>query len=494
MAEPKVLAIGIDSLEETLLDELLSNGELPVIQQMLDKGMRSSIESEAHIGSGSVWPSFFTGLPPQSHGQYGEWRWIPEEMDVRRFSGEGLVPFWHHLIDDGLSVGTLDIPFAPRHGGTTAFEISEWGAHDVIEGSMAITPEAVQEVVASVPRHPYEADPPKPEGPYDREKLLAIARDSLEGIRLRGDLADRLLRDRKPQLAIINFPEIHHAGHVLWHSVDPKNHIYEEGSGPYPVITPSIADLVKEIDSQIGRLQDSMGAGTSLMIFALHGMEAGRGVPTHGRRLLQTRGYEAPARFHSMSSKERLAHAFTRAKDLAPGWMKDLYHRRAGQMTQIRLARPTMLPRRDWSRTRAFDLPADIHGWIRVNLRARERDGLVASDDYIRLLDDIEDAAREMRTSHGSPVVADVVRPVSAIEDAIQLRIPDLILHWSPEAHLEKVEMSDLSLESPRTARFLTGRHTTRAFCIGTSELARHMRTEMRTEDLHKVIERVFSR
>src|SRR5256885_8916367 len=41
------------------------------------------------------------------------------------------------------------------------------------------------------------------------------------------------------------------------------------------------------------------------------------------------------------------------------------------------LARPTMLPAYDWARTRAFSLPTDQHGWIRINLRGRERAGIV---------------------------------------------------------------------------------------------------------------------
>ena len=36
---------------------------------------------------------------------------------------------------------------------------------------------------------------------------------------------------------------------------------------------------------------------------------------------------------------------------------------------------PGMCTAIDWSQTRAFALPSDQHGWVRINLRGREAQG-----------------------------------------------------------------------------------------------------------------------
>ena len=66
----------------------------------------------------------------------------------------------------------------------------------------------------------------------------------------------------------------------------------------------------------------------------------------------------------------------------------------------------------DWSRTRAFAHPAENQGYVRLNLRGRERDGIVAPEDADALLDEItagcsrssiSTASRRSRRSSASP-------------------------------------------------------------------------------------------
>jgi hypothetical protein len=51
-------------------------------------------------------------------------------------------------------------------------------------------------------------------------------------------------------------------------------------------------------------------------------------------------------------------------------------------MIAYKLAQQTMLPAYDLNQTRAFALPTDQHGWIRINLAERESKGCITPEQY----------------------------------------------------------------------------------------------------------------
>src|SRR5258707_166471 len=101
----RVLAIGIDAAEPQFVRELIEHDELPALKSLLAEGKWLRVTSPAHIGSGSVWPTFITGEEPAKHGVCGEWSWQPETMDLTRYSGCNLQPFWKALRAEGMRVG-----------------------------------------------------------------------------------------------------------------------------------------------------------------------------------------------------------------------------------------------------------------------------------------------------------------------------------------------------------------------------------------------------
>src|SRR5712671_6341484 len=98
-----LLAIALDAAEPRLVRKLIDNGHLPTLAQILSTGRWLTVKSSADLGSGSIWPTFMSGEEPAVHGVYGEWLWQPETMDVSRYSGNTLAPFWKGLADNGIS-------------------------------------------------------------------------------------------------------------------------------------------------------------------------------------------------------------------------------------------------------------------------------------------------------------------------------------------------------------------------------------------------------
>src|SRR6266542_2059313 len=90
----RVLAIALDAAEPTLVQRLIDQGEMPALKSLLARGRWLRVASPTDIGSGTVWPTFITGAKPQPHGIYGEWLWNARSMNLTRYSGDDLNPFW----------------------------------------------------------------------------------------------------------------------------------------------------------------------------------------------------------------------------------------------------------------------------------------------------------------------------------------------------------------------------------------------------------------
>jgi hypothetical protein len=135
----------------------------------------------------------------------------------------------------------------------------------------------------------------------------------------------------------------------------------------------------------------------------------------------------------------------------------------------------------DWSRTKAFVVPSDHHGQIRLNLRGREREGIVDSSEADELCRQIADGLLSFRDEDGSQCVSRVDTAESIVGSgapALHL-LPDLLVRWgeTPSTRLQAVE-------SPKFGRIARtgsgsgrpGGHTDDAFALivpGRSRLAK---------------------
>lgn len=485
----RVLAIAVDAAESTLVRSMIDADELPALKSLLSEGRWLGVKSPAHVGSGSVWPSFLSGENPLRHGVYGEWCWEPERMGIRRMTGLALTPFWRRLAENGTSVGVLDVPFMPLVGLKQGFEVSEWGPHDLFEGRFQAAPEHVSSLVSNHAAHPLSYDRLDAEGPADYENLQRLISASLEGIKLRGSLASRLLTEMRTGFSLIAFTEIHHAAHFLWHTVEPEHRVYADHVFRHlRTIKPALQELFREIDRQIGVLIKSFGEGATVMVFALHGMQPCHGVPAFLSQFLCEKRFARLAGWSSQSWTERAIALMAAAKRLSPDAFKRLYYKTMPTATTQRLARPTMMPAYDWNQTRAFSLPSDQHGWIRINLKGREASGIVPFEEYEKLCQELEELMRSVTTEDGEPLARAVIRPAVSPEDALVSKLPDLVVHWADEVFRADLHIKGSAVVSQPVGRKYIGQHALEGFCILRGAADLHDGESIRAEDFHRVI------
>lgn len=486
---PQVLAFAIDAAEPTLIRKMIDQGELPTLKSLLVQGRWMSVKSPADIGSGAVWPSFFTGDDPGVHGLYGEWCWQAEQMEIQRVTSRRLTPFWKALSENGTTVGIFDVPFMPRLGLSKGFEVSEWGPHDLTEGSVHAAPQRVANLVSNQVAHPLSYDRLDVSGPEDYENVQRLISASLDGIRLRGSLAKSLLAETRPHLSLITFTEIHHAAHFLWHTVEPEHPVYvEDEFGNLRTIKPTLKDIYSEVDRQLGVLIESFGDGATIMVFSLHGMQPSHGVPVVLGPLLCEKGFARLSGWKSQSWTERAIALMAAVKRRSPKALKKIYYKTVPTTATQRLARPTMMPAYDWNRTRAFSLPSDQHGWIRINLKGREADGIVPHDQYEELSGELEQWVRSLTTEDGELLAREVIRTAKDGEAALVSKLPDLVVHWEDEIFAAPLRIKGSAIVSQPTGRKHNGQHALDGFCILRGAADLHKGHSIRATDIHRVI------
>ena len=460
------LAIGVDGAEASVVEQLMNAGELPNLRDLAAAGSWRELRAHGDVGVAAVWPTFVTGTAPDDHGVYADMLWDPDAMELRRWAPNE--PVWSKL-DNGMRVGALDVPTVRPTGRLAAFEICEWGSHVPVLTETAISPEPAAAIVAAHEPHPFGERPALLPGPDDVKGIARLAAECASGLRRRGRLARSLIAERRPDLALIVFSEVHEAGHAYWHTYEPDSPLYADL--PPQDIPPeaTIDALLRELDAEVGRLVEAMPSGAAVAVFALHGMGPGRGRPTFLSPLLVERGWAAPP-----TRAPRNSGALTRAglgalRRRAPHFVRRAYHSVMPRSTVWRVATRTMLAPHDWSRTRAFALPCDDqHGWVRINLRGRERRGSVPQADYSSVRRELAAELAELKDEEGRSLVTDVL-PLGG-DDAPPPLLPDLVVHWAPAALARPVRVAGTSVEAMPASMEFTGSHAAHinGFCIST--------------------------
>lgn len=487
-----VLAIAVDAAEPTFVRRMIEQDEMPALKSLLARGRWLRVVSPAKIGSGSVWPTFISGRDPSVHGVYGEWLWDSTTMSLNRNHGNNLEPFWKQIAGTGTSVGILDVPFMPMIGLAKGFEISEWGPHDILEARTQVTPENVAPIIERNSPHPLQKRI-QLDGPDDYRNLQLLGDACLQGIKLRGETARTLLAATSVGFALIAFTEIHHSAHYLWHTVEPSHRVYSRnGVGGLAETTPTQKEIFHELDQQIGALVEATGSDTRVIVFSLHGMRPAHGTPAFLPDLLCEIGLAKLADWKSQPWRGRALSLFGHLKRALPAPLRTIYYQLTPPNLTFKLARPTMLPAYDWSRTKAFALPTDQHGWIRINLEGRESAGIVPRDQYEILCDELEQIFRQLSSVDGEPLVRDVIHPSKTVDAAMSQRLPDLVIHWADGVFAPDLRIAGSNLSPQFISLKYMGQHGLEGFCI-VSKPDAWPEDHVRAQDMHLLIKQLLN-
>jgi predicted AlkP superfamily phosphohydrolase/phosphomutase len=344
-------------------------------------------------------------------------------------------------------------------------------------------------ILRQSPSHPLSANRFVDTTPDSESDLKELAAACVEGVKLRGALAKRLISETQPQLTVMVFPEIHHASHQMWHTVEPEHPVYSGrklngGRAGEPLIR----NIYREVDQQIGVLVEAVGSRAAVFVFALHGFRPAFGFPAFPGPLLIERGFSRLANWGSQSWGKRALSLMASTKRHTPEAIKQLYYKSMPTAATHKLARPTMLPVYDWQNTRAFSLPTDQYGWIRVNLIGREAQGSVPLDQYEEVCKQLEEMLLPLTTEDGQRLVQDITRTAPNAASALGNPLPDLVVHWQDAAFAWPVRIKDSAVRVEPVGKKSTGQHASEGFCIYRGADSQKLGEVVAAKDLGRLI------
>ena len=184
------------------------------------------------------------------------------------------------------------------------------------------------------------------------------------------------------------------------------------------------------VDQAMDRVISSFPTGTDIIILSPSGMG-----PNNSRSHLLPGMLEAVLADTPQSRPEKSASSggsLWRIRSMVPTSWRALIARAMPDRWANELAARLELRGIDWSRTQGFMLPNDDIGYVRLNLRGRERDGVVEPDRADQTLDRIIAGLQTFENEDGTRAIhrIDRIADLGLIGSATHL-LPDLLVHWN---------------------------------------------------------------
>jgi len=493
MGRRRVLAIGLDGLDVSLAESLMAAGEMPALADVRHRAARFLLDHGSSTRTGLAWEHVASGLSPDAAQ-----RWAAVEFDPATYGvwqeGARFTPWWADLDSQ---VVVFDAPYVDLRRSPGTKGIVGWGAHDPGTVTAARPRALLKEFLQRFDPYPSEwtYETPWPSASRTRQMAAALS----HALEVRAHAAQWLALDRLPEwdffLAVAG--ELHGAMEGLWHGVDRNHPLHEHPSGVEAAR--GLIDVHRGLDRMVGKLVRTVG-DAAVVAFTLGGMGPNHSDPqsmvllpellyrhAFGRSLLSvpSEWTAAPAQLPALTPHDGWGAAAmtwmpTPAQDEeAPGKLRAWARKlpvplkavlkagraavtawRASGVGPVRSSldwQPAARYRGHWPHMPAFALPSFYDGRIRINLRGRERNGVVDPSRYDETCAAIEALLRESRNPLTGEAAVDRIERPATEPLALNGSDCDLVVVWRGVA--TALEHPRLGLIGPVPLR-RTGGHT----------------------------------
>jgi predicted AlkP superfamily phosphohydrolase/phosphomutase len=412
----RVLFIGADAAEATLIERWAAEGHLPAFARLGAAAAPARLENPLETLPGAIWPEITTGRSgrrdaifyPTRQIKTGEGRFRPvraAEHDPRTFYREAAAA--------GRRVAVVDLPHTALERSLGA-HVVEYDLHDHWYGTTSQPPGLLAELRA---RHGDPVITACDDHDGSEAGYLRLVDGLIEGARRKTELLLDLLAREPWDLFAGNYSEGHCAGHQLWHFVDAR-------APRHPRAAPEklrhgLRAVYAAIDEGIGRLMAAAGPGADVLVLASHGMTLYTGGPQLLPKVLRRLGMGGTRR---SAWRAALPGPLVRLLRLVPRNLRRRAHAAADAMPH-----PLELPS-----TRAVDVDNLRCGAIRLNLSGREPRGRVAPGrEEAALIAELRDELLRLEDpASGQRIVEQVLTAREAFGDAHSPDVPDLIVRF----------------------------------------------------------------
>jgi len=412
----RVLVIGLDSAESTLLERWVAEGKLPAMTALYEQGSAYRLDNSWNSLPTAVWPELTSGRRPCNGAVYFPPRQLHTgEAAPRRVLAEEVDPrgFWTIASDAGKRVAAIDLPWTVAPADLNGIFVTEWATHDRWFGTASYPATLVDEIREKHGDYPVHlCDDDYGASLADRERLAA---DLIDAVEHQTRLLLDLLGQETWDLFACAFGQFQCSGHNLWSFMETEQQVPDS-------LRHAIFAVFSKVDEGIAALRAAAGPDALSVVFASHGM----GPLVGGQQLLP----EVLVRLGAGSGAGSTAKIRSRlpvgvrstVRKLVPPKLRHRLQEAAGSL-------PSPLAS---SATRAVTLPGDISGYIRLNLKGREPCGsLDPGAEAEAELSDIRRALLELEDpASGERIVTHVVTAEEAFGPDRHPDLPDLMVSF----------------------------------------------------------------
>src|SRR5205085_7474982 len=377
-----VLAIlQFDSTSVPLLERLLGEGRLPTLAGVRGRGRRYDLDpGSTPLFPSAAYPTLYSGVEIADHGIYSAFPWSPAEQRVRFMRSFPLPRTAWERLPAGRRALVVD-PYDnwPPRSGDGVF-VSGWQYRNRVAAleRWSVPPKAHASLSGRF------GAPPLVEDAYGEQptRRLVQARRRLLAAPARVSAAVRYLLGRERfDLLWATFSAPHFAGHFLW----GKEH---------PELEDTVAEVYEAVDAAIGEIVAALPGDTDAIVLSPIGMG-----PFTSRADMLPEVLEAV--LGGRTNGAAAGSSAFRLRAAVPSGLRAAVASALPAGVVHELAARLYLQGVDWSRTRAVALPGEHNGYVRLNVRGRERDGLVEPGQVDELLDELAAGIATFRDEDG---------------------------------------------------------------------------------------------
>jgi predicted AlkP superfamily phosphohydrolase/phosphomutase len=415
VSSPDLTVIGLDSATFDVVDPMLAAGELPHLARLVEGGARGILRSTTHPLTPHAWATIVTGV---NAGRHGIWDFTERDesgYQLRLVNGSfrKAPAVWDRMRRAGRRAGIVNIPFTWPAPHVDGFSIAGFDAAAREEG--LTHPESLRAVLLQ--RYgSLELDNKFPVS-GGRADLGLVRRAAEQKVEIVESLAERF----EPELLFVVFMAADHVHHICWDE-------WEKNGLASPV-----AETYRILDEAVGRLVELTGPEGNVVVISDHGAGPLRGV-VNLNAWLEAQGFLAYER-GAATGRKLLGDALALRRYLPRRLRYAAKQRLPGLREQAQLRSDYTVV--DWSRTKAFAY--GTFGNVVVNVRGRERDGIVEpGDEYERTRSEIAERLLDLRSPEGEAIVAGVHRREDLFHGPEIGKVPDLLVEFRDYAWLGK--------------------------------------------------------
>jgi predicted AlkP superfamily phosphohydrolase/phosphomutase len=452
-----VVLIGLDMADADLVETWAANGTLPNLGAVIGAGSWGRLATTADVLHTSTWPTIFTGTNPGRHGVYYPYQPCPGLQTARAIGpGQyGEPPVWELLHRIGRRSVVFDAPEtfpSDAFPGVQVFEWSTWAwywrrmtAPAALEANLK---DRFGDPPLKLEARRLGLGMPRPD---------VLTRELLENAAVKAQAARWLMREQPWDAFVLVFAEPHPAGHYLY----PTGAVDD----PSDARMKPLREIYAAVDAAVGQVLEGVPDDATVIVVSGDGVG-----PNHcGWHLLpdvlRRTGF-AHAAGDDAAARPTRRSLLQRVRDSIPPSARSAISSRLPWQLRDRLVSRLATDNIDWSRSRAFCLPTDLEGCIRINVKGREPHGIVeAGAEYDDVCAALTEAALALvNPDTGAPAVREVCRIDRRFPGERRDHLPDLVVAWAEGAPIARVYSERAGLVTGRSPDPRTGTHQPRSF------------------------------